>query len=311
MEQEITIIGMLPTTAAPLTEQSSTLGPTAIADAAAVLCAFAVALLHARRFIACRGTVTTKDESGIFVVGVVWDWMCATDPFASWSFLPLHVLAVVAACSWPLLALGRRPSVRYAEIFIGAYSMCWFSPAHPFAASKDCVDSDAGCTGWAASGECEKNKDFMLKTCRKACGACVGDGSDGSFHAHLQALGPRAVATGAGCALLILASARLLLSGLSEKSQERVAGIARLAARPIAITFAFLMRTPLAPILRLLLRLLRGGFGAVGSLLRYVVRTSVGLLQLVRRRLILILGGQVERGDGGGIDGLFDDLKGR
>ena len=41
----------------------------------------------------------------------------------------------------------------------------------------ECVDEDAGCPMWAASGECEKNIKFMLTKCRKSCKACVVKGT--------------------------------------------------------------------------------------------------------------------------------------
>ena len=36
----------------------------------------------------------------------------------------------------------------------------------------DCVDSALECKGWAASGECEKNTQFMLQQCALSCGQC-------------------------------------------------------------------------------------------------------------------------------------------
>ena len=288
---------MLPVSSATTDAQTAPLfGPTAVADAASCLCYTAIALLLARRIIACRGAAAPKSDA-------LWDWMCATDPFASWSFLPLHSLALVAAAVWPFLALGRLPSVRLAELYLASWSMCWFSPTNPFAATPDCVDKDAGCAGWAASGECSKNEQFMMKTCRKACAACVA--SDAT---NLHALGPRAIATGAGGALLVLSSSRLLLSGLSEAGQQRVAAAARLAVRPLIICANLLMRTPLAPIVRLIFRLLRSVAVLLAKLLRHAVRAATGCANLVRRRLIVLLGGQVDRGGGGAgsVEGLFE-----
>lgn len=37
----------------------------------------------------------------------------------------------------------------------------------------DCVDADASCAQWAASGECERNQAFMLQSCKHSCHACV------------------------------------------------------------------------------------------------------------------------------------------
>ena len=36
----------------------------------------------------------------------------------------------------------------------------------------ECRDSHEGCASWAASGECEKNRRFMLTGCSKACDVC-------------------------------------------------------------------------------------------------------------------------------------------
>ena len=219
--------------------------------------------------------------------------------------MPLHALAIFSIVSWPLLFVGRKPSVRLVEVFLALWAMCWFTTEHPFAASADCIDTDASCHQWAASGECTKNKDFMLKTCRKACGECVGDSSDGSF----ARLGPRAVVTAVGGALVILAVARLVLSGLSDASQQRVATTTRIALRPLAFCASIIMRTPLAPLLRVVFRVLRGAIGAVGTLLRYAWSCGAltGCANLMRRQLIVVLGGQVDRG--ASVDGLFD--KGR
>lgn len=38
--------------------------------------------------------------------------------------------------------------------------------------SKDCHDKDPNCQGWADSGECGRNGDFMLSTCAFSCGVC-------------------------------------------------------------------------------------------------------------------------------------------
>ena len=289
---------MLPTHADADEAAHSLAGPSAVADTISVLCVLSIALLHARRFFACRGSAHVRNDAVL-----LWDWMCATDPFASWSFLPLHVLAVACVISWPLLFVGRKPSARSIEVFLASWAMCWFSPTHPFAATANCVDADERCQHWAESGECTRNKDFMLKTCRKACGDCVGDGSDGSF----ARLGPRAVSCGASGALLALAGARLVLSSMSDASQQRVGVAAHLAVRPLAACAAIVMRTPLAPLLRLVIRLLRRALGAVAAMLRCAVRVLTGCANLLRRRLIVMLGGAVDQGaTGGGIDGLFD-----
>merc|ERR1712080_408842 len=35
-----------------------------------------------------------------------------------------------------------------------------------------CVDDNTSCAGWAQIGECQKNPDYMLKSCRKSCNQC-------------------------------------------------------------------------------------------------------------------------------------------
>ena len=36
----------------------------------------------------------------------------------------------------------------------------------------DCIDEDKHCKGWAEDGECEKNPNYMLTSCRRSCGVC-------------------------------------------------------------------------------------------------------------------------------------------
>ena len=70
------------------------------ADAASAILLLALALLHVRRTLECSAAHPSSE------------WMCTSDPFASWSFLPLHLLAAAAATMWPILTLRRAPSVR-------------------------------------------------------------------------------------------------------------------------------------------------------------------------------------------------------
>lgn len=291
---------MLPTHADPDYDDNphSLAGAAAAADAISASCVLSIVLLHVRRFFACRSTAQVRDDGGL----VLWDWMCATDPFASYSFMPLHVLAVACVTSWPLLFARRKPSTRPIEVFLASWAMCWFSQTHPFAATANCIDTDASCPNWAESGECTRNKDFMLKTCRKACHACVSDASDGSF----ARLGPRAVGCGAGGGLIVLAGARLVLSSMSDATQQRVGVAAHLAFRPLAVFAALVMRTPLAPLLRFVVTLLRRVLAAVGAMLRCAVRALTGCANLLRRRLIVMLGGAVDQSASGGIDMLFN-----
>lgn len=37
---------------------------------------------------------------------------------------------------------------------------------------RACYDAQAGCSGWAAAGECDKNAAFMHAACARACAAC-------------------------------------------------------------------------------------------------------------------------------------------
>lgn len=39
-------------------------------------------------------------------------------------------------------------------------------------APRECVDTNENCPSWAASGECEKNPDWMKTNCRKSCHVC-------------------------------------------------------------------------------------------------------------------------------------------
>ena len=156
-------------------------GDTLFADVAAAILVVALALLNLRRMLECSHAPPPAPE-----------WMCATDPFASWSFVPVHGLAALAGVAWACQAVrgglgqawrcvsryssaapANAASARQLELFLAAWSLCWFSPASPFAATADCADSDEQCGRWAASGECERNGAFMATTCRAACKLCA------------------------------------------------------------------------------------------------------------------------------------------
>ena len=107
-------------------------------------------------------------------------------------------------------------------------------------------------------------------------------------------MGPRAVTHAAGALLLTLASCRLLLASLSEPSQQRVLGAARLLLRPLALLAACVMRTPIAPLVRIVLRVLRFGVGRLLALLRLSVSVCTGCAGMCRRNLIVALGGKVD-----------------
>lgn len=221
-----------------------------------------------------------------------WDWMCTSDPFASYSFLPLHVLAAVAFFAWCLNASGSSAIRFLLEIFIGCWSSCWFSPLHPFGATVGCRDEDKACVSWAHSGECEKNKDFMSRTCRHACRLCVAE-TEGQI-VGWAAVGPRALALSGGAALVVLAGCRLLMVSLSEASQRRVLILANALSRPVVAVAALIMRTPLAPCVRLVLRLLRFLIFQVFRVLRFGASLATASCNCCRRRLIFALGGTVQ-----------------
>ena len=93
---------------------------------------------------------------------------------------------------------------------------------------------------------------------------------------------------------------------MSDAAQQRVGVAAHLAFRPLAVCAAIVMRTPLAPLLRFVVTLLRRVLAAVGAMLRCAVRALTGCANLLRRRLIVMLGGAVDQSASGGIDMLFN-----
>jgi len=38
---------------------------------------------------------------------------------------------------------------------------------------EGCLDAQPECVGWAASGECVRNADYMRQLCRRSCGVCT------------------------------------------------------------------------------------------------------------------------------------------
>lgn len=54
-------------------------------------------------------------------------------------------------------------------LHVGAFGM---SSIEQRAKWGECIDADERCEEWAAVGECEKNKNYMLKYCRPACDVC-------------------------------------------------------------------------------------------------------------------------------------------
>ncbi len=41
--------------------------------------------------------------------------------------------------------------------------------------NASCVDKHSECTGWAQSGECKSNPNFMTAECERACGLCTNE----------------------------------------------------------------------------------------------------------------------------------------
>lgn len=282
-------------------------GDTLFADVAAAILVVALALLHLRRMLECSHAPPLAPE-----------WMCATDPFASWSFVPVHGLAALAGVAWACQAVrgglgqawrcvsryspaapANAASARQLELFLAAWSLCWFSPASPFAATADCADSDEQCGRWAASGECERNGAFMATTCRAACKLCVAGGAHAGRGPPSL---PRAATLCAGGLLLLLAAARLLLSALGDGTRRHLARLVTLLCRPVRWLAALALRSPLGPTLRAAVRVLgaclRSARAMLGAVLRPLsqVSAAVGaaLAHAFRRRLIVVLGGTLE-----------------
>lgn len=273
------------------------------ADAASAILLLALALLHVRRTLECSAAHPSSE------------WMCTSDPFASWSFLPLHGLAALAGVAWACQAVRggigqawrccrRRAaapadatSSRQLELFLACWFLCWFSPASPFAATRDCVDGDAQCASWATSGECEKNAAFMAKTCRAACGLCVRTSAGGPPSL------PRVVTLGAGGLLLVVAAARLLLDGLGEATRRRLGRLAPLLFLPLRWLAGVVLRSPLGPTLLAAVRVLGGLLLRLRAVARPLSRVGAvvggACANAFRRRLIVVLGGSLEEGGKG------------
>ena len=289
-------------------------GDTLFADVAAAILVVALALLHLRRMLECSHAPSAPE------------WMCATDPFASWSFVPMHGLAALAGVSWACQAVrgglgqawrccsryssaapANAASARQLELFLAAWSLCWFSPASPFAATADCADSDEQCGRWAASGECERNGDFMAKTCRAACKLCVATLAGGAHAGRGAPSLPRAAALCAGGLLLLLAATRLLLSALGDGTRRRLGRLVTLLCRPVRWLAALALRSPLGPTLRAAVRVLGTCILSARAMLSAVLRplsqvgAAVGtaIANAFRRRLIVVLGGSLEEGSKG------------
>ena len=88
---------------------------------------------------------------------------------------------------------------------------------------------------------------------------------------------------------------------LSEASQRRVLILASALSRPVVAVAALIMRTPLAPCVRLALRLLRFLVFQVFRVLRFAGSLATASCNCCRRRLIFALGGTVQLHQGAGV----------
>ena len=57
-----------------------------------------------------------------------------------------------------------------------------FGDANPAARARAgaCLDGAPDCKAWAAAGECARNPEYMLATCRVSCGSCGNGGNGGA-----------------------------------------------------------------------------------------------------------------------------------
>ena len=59
------------------------------------------------------------------------------------------------------------------------------------AASPECEDSVPSCVGWAATGECERNQNYMRLECRRSCGVCKMPSAEDVLAERRKAWQPR------------------------------------------------------------------------------------------------------------------------
>lgn len=213
-----------------------------------------VGLLHVGRLSACerQASLTTAPK------GKSWDWMCEDERFLELAFLPMHALAFFAFVArllhllqdgsgtvWRAIFCGRSAqqggserfaTARLLEIFVGAYTLCWFAPADlnsKPASPIGCIDLNESCAAWAASGECSRNEAFMRANCLAACNLCPKPRTNRSagtilwtlFYLNGGALigsehWPRCLAITLGGPLLLLAAARLLMPGALTRTES-------------------------------------------------------------------------------------------
>ncbi|KAL1511504.1 hypothetical protein AB1Y20_006301 [Prymnesium parvum] len=267
----------------------------------------AAAALHAARLAACAEAEPPRPVNATAAAAAQWDWMCDDDLFGALAFLPLHALAILAFAARLVGALQhgvaaaargvcrraprhasseRLAAPRLLEIFLGAYTLCWFAPLELEAAAggavygAECVDKRESCAAWAAAGECARNEAFMRLHCIASCKLCKARPaalSPGALAAKLLFANggalvgvehrPRLIAVTLGGALLVLASARLLMPGVLERTPV----VARCLMRALI----------------LLLRRLAGAFP-------YLTRLVLRCFNCCRRQLIFVLGGKID-----------------
>ncbi|KAG8460159.1 hypothetical protein KFE25_014304 [Diacronema lutheri] len=104
-----------------------------------------------------------------------------------------------------------------------ACSMPVECPQHQRVLPAPCVDKADGpqCASWAKSGECERNKPFMLTQCRRSCAACI----DGPVAA--PAVGAVAVAATVAVAA---AQPRIARTPQPERLSEHIASLSATAS---------------------------------------------------------------------------------
>ena len=86
----------------------------------------------------------------------------------SWSC----VTRVTFLCWSPVVHMRGRWPALVAYCIASAWPVVRAPGAIAAMAVAGCVDRLPQCAGWAATGECEKNVEFMLASCRKACNKC-------------------------------------------------------------------------------------------------------------------------------------------
>ena len=62
------------------------------------------------------------------------------------------------------------------EVVCTVFGVCTadvpIDPSEALPDAPNCVDMDEHCEAWSGLGECEKNPEYMLVNCAKACRVC-------------------------------------------------------------------------------------------------------------------------------------------